>query len=97
MWVGCPVVASSAGGTIELLEPDAMHNIDDLGRLEQLIGEMLSSHETSVARVSRNWKYSSRFDPMTIEATRIEFWREFADFTKASRRSRSWKSGAQVF
>jgi glycosyltransferase involved in cell wall biosynthesis len=77
---GCPVLASSAGGTSELLDDDALHRPGDVDRFSDQITSLLRyvPRQTEMAR--DNFEMSRRYSTDVLSAKRRAFWSAFGAY-----------------
>lgn len=78
MWVACPLVASNAGGTSELIDEGVLFEIDDLGAMVEVIETLLSTPALAHDIVKRHWDSSERFSKEYVRESRRMFWKQFA-------------------
>lgn len=78
---GCPVVATSVGGTTELLEPD---DLVPAGNVQALLDALVRSvsRNWQSHRALRNWKVSHTYSSDSLGKKRSFFWTAFAEFSK---------------
>lgn len=69
----CPVVGSSAGGTGEILDVDALHTPGAATELAERIVAFTNAREARIRQATKNAEIAKRFDPERLAATRQRF------------------------
>jgi len=93
---GCPAIGSTAGGIPELLPQQCLHRPGDFKKLSALIHTMSSDAETLIAQASRNFEKSSHYSEELLMPKRIEFWKDFAKFTRQRAANPSYQLPSKV-
>jgi glycosyltransferase involved in cell wall biosynthesis len=82
---GCPCVGSTAGGIPELLPPAVLHAPGDHRALGRLIVSLATDPEAQAARAAENMATARLYTKALLDERRGQFWRDFADSTRAGR------------
>lgn len=77
---GCPAIATKIAGIPELLDSEAMINVNDDVCLSNKIEKMLSDKSTMVLQAKKNFKISSYYSTDILSSKRDKFWSSFKDY-----------------
>ena len=82
---GLPVLASSVGGTPELLDAPFLHRPGDSAALAGQLRRLLPDTAGRAAAGARNLERSRAYEPAALEAARDAFWGGFAAYCRERR------------
>ena len=82
---GCPVLASRAGGTAELLPKSCLHKPGDARALGSQLERLLADPEVRRRLGAENVATARRYQPEVLEERRRDFWQRFARYSADSR------------
>lgn len=77
----CPVLASEAGGTAELIPVDCRHTPGDSSRLRGQLEQLLLAPDRRRRLGNANAATAHRYRPAVLEARRRDFWTRFAHYS----------------
>lgn len=80
---GAPIIASSVGGTPELLPSECMHKPGDVGVLKSLILQSVSA-DWQRKQAQANWERAHEYAKPILEKKRERFWIAFAEHARTS-------------
>jgi glycosyltransferase involved in cell wall biosynthesis len=75
---GCPAIASTVGGTPELLDRTCLFRPGDAHALGRLLVRAAQDRQCRNEQARRNWERSKAYSRDALEPRRKEFWDEFA-------------------
>ena len=82
---GCPVLASRAGGTAELLPASCLHKPGDASLLGDQLERVLADPDQRRQLGGENAATARRYQPEVLEERRRDFWQRFARYSADSR------------
>jgi glycosyltransferase involved in cell wall biosynthesis len=80
---GLPVLASTAGGIPELLDPACLHRPGDFKTLARQLEGLMGRPEEMLKQAQRNWSEAKAYEAPRIEEARRAFWGQFADYVRS--------------
>lgn len=82
---GCPIIASTVGGTPELLSSDWLHKPGDCKQLTKLILKMTGDKSTQKDAACQNFKTAENYVSTKLQVKWDSFWNQFKKSTVSER------------
>ena len=79
---GCPAIASSVAGNLELLESECLHRPGDVQGLSNRILRAATDRIWRIHHAKRNWQEACNYSSDILVPRRNEFWECFAKTTR---------------